>query len=94
MKAPDMDKSVLGHFAANVRRNAELTTVELGKIDNSLRNLQSEDIAVITVCTNSRDEEDGTVKVDIDPKAVPALKQARSRTELETFFRYLLSLGY
>ncbi|WP_181276317.1 LCP family protein [Brevibacterium oceani] len=94
VKDPNKGAAVLAHFAAGIRHNAELTTVELGKIGNSLRTLQSNDIAVVTVPANSRREDDGAVRVDFDPEAVPALKQALAGTELADFFRYLASLGY
>lgn len=94
VKDPDKGAAVLGHFASGIQHNAELTTVELGKITNSLRTLQSDDIAVVTVPTNSRREDDGTVKVDVDPEALPSLKQALAGTDLPEFFRYLVSLGY
>src|SRR5699024_3254169 len=94
VKDPNKGETVLGHFASGIQHNAELTTVELGKIANSLRGLQSDDIAVVTVPTNSRRNGDGTVKVDFDPEAVPALKNALSGIELPGFFRYLVKLGY
>ncbi|WP_166969668.1 LCP family protein [Brevibacterium atlanticum] len=94
VKDPNKGAAVLGHFAAGIRHNAELTTLELGKIGNNLRSLQSDDIAVVTVPSNSSREDDGNVKVDFDPEAVPALKQALAGTELQDFFRYLVSLGY
>ncbi|AZT92204.1 hypothetical protein [Brevibacterium aurantiacum] len=61
---------------------------------NSLRTLQNDDIAVVTVPTKSRREEDGTVIIDFDPEAVPALKNALTSNDLADFFRYLVSLGY
>ena len=85
---------VLGHFASGIQHNAELSTGELVKIANSLRTLQTDDIAVVTVPTNSRREEDGAVIIDFDPEAVPALKNALARNDLADFFRYLVSLGY
>ncbi|WP_210604475.1 LCP family protein [Brevibacterium oceani] len=94
VKDPNKGAAVLGHFAAGIRHNPELTTLELGKIGNGLRALQSDDIAVVTVPTNSRREEDGAVKVDFDPEAVPALKNALHSQDLPAFFRYIVSLGY
>lgn len=93
-KDPNKGAAVLGHFAPGIRHNAELTTLELGKIGNSIHTMQSDDTAVVTVPTNSRREDDGAVKVDFDPDAVPALKQALVGTDLPDFFRYLVSLGY
>lgn len=94
VKDPNKGAAVLGHFASGIQRNAELTTVELGKIANNLRALQSDDIAVVTVPTNSRREDDGTVIIDFDPEAVPALKNALTGNDLANFLRHLVSLGY
>ncbi|WP_025776682.1 LCP family protein [Brevibacterium sp. VCM10] len=94
VKDPNKGAAVLGHFASGIQHNAELTTGELGKIANTLRTLQTDDIAVVTVPTNSRREEDGTVIIDFDPEAVPALKNALVGNDLADFFRYLVSLGY
>lgn len=91
---PNKGASVLGHFAAGVHHDAELTTVELGKIANRLRPFHADDIAVVTVPTNSRRDDDGGVKVDFDPEAMPALKNALVGNETPGFFRYLVSLGY
>src|SRR5699024_5595371 len=60
-KDPNKGATVLGHLASGIQHNAELTTIELGKIANSLRTLQADDIAVVTVPTNSRRNDDGTV---------------------------------
>ncbi|MGC2940928.1 MULTISPECIES: LCP family protein [unclassified Brevibacterium] len=94
VKDPNKGAAVLGHFASGIQHNAELTTVELGKIANSLRTLQSDDIAVVTVPTNSRREDDGAVSIDFDPEAVPALKNSLASNDLPEFSRYLVSLGY
>lgn len=94
VKDPNKGAAVLGHFASGIQHNAELTTSELVKIANSLRTLQTDDIAVVTVPTNSRREDDGTVIIDFDPEAVPALKNALTSNDLADFFRYLVSLGY
>ncbi|WP_241897058.1 LCP family protein [Brevibacterium epidermidis] len=94
VKDPNKGAAVLGHFASGIQHNAELTTSELVKIANSLRTRQNDDIAVVTVPTNSRREDDGTVTIDFDPEAVPALKNAFASNELADFFRYLRSLGY
>ncbi|WP_152349323.1 LCP family protein [Brevibacterium sp. CFH 10365] len=94
VKDPNKGAAVLGHFASGIQHNAELTTVELGKIANSLRTLQADDIAVVTVPTNSRREEDGTVIIDFDPEAMPALKSSLAGNDLAGFFRHLVSLGY
>lgn len=94
VKDPNKGAAVLGHFASGIQHNAELTTVELGKIANSLRSLQLDDIAVVTVPTNSRREDNGTVIIDFDPEAVPALKSALTGNDSPDFFRYLVSLGY
>ncbi len=93
-KDPNKGATVLGHFASGIQRNAELTTVELGKVANSLRTLQADDIAVVTVPTNSRRNDDGTVTIDFDPEAMPAMKSALAGNDLPDFFRYLVSLGY
>lgn len=74
--------------------NAELTISELGNIANRLRTLQNDDIAVVTVPTKSRREEDGTVIIDFDPEAASALKKTLASNDLADFFRYLVSLGY
>ena len=94
VKDPNKGAAVLGHFASGIQHNAELTTGELVKIANGLRTLQTDDIAVVTVPTKSRREEDGTVIIDFDPEAVPALKNALASNDLTDFFRYLVSLGY
>ena len=94
VKDPNKGAAVLGHFASGIQHNAELTTSELVKIANRLRTLQTEDLAVVTVPTNSRREEDGTVIIDFDPEAVRALKNALTSNDLADFFRYLVSLGY
>jgi hypothetical protein len=94
VKDPNKGAAVLGHFASGIRHNAELTTSELVKIANGLRTLQNDDIAVATVPTNSRREDDGTVIIDFDSEAVPALKNAMASNDLADFFRYLVSLGY
>lgn len=93
-KDPNKGAAVLGDFALGIRHDAKLTTIELGKIANSLRQLQTDDLAVVTVPTNSRREADGTVLVDFDPEALPALKNALAGNDLPDFFRYLASLGY
>lgn len=94
VKDPNKGAIVLGHFASGIRHNAALTTVELGKIANTLRSLQSDDIAVVTVPANSRREGDGTVIIDFDPEAMPALKNALAGNDFADFLRYLVSLGY
>ncbi|AZL04622.1 LCP family protein [Brevibacterium aurantiacum] len=93
-KDPNKGAAVLSHFASGIQRDAALTTLELGKIANSLRQLQADDIAVVTVPTNSRREDNGTVLVDFDPEATAALKGALAGNDLPDFFRYLVSLGY
>lgn len=94
--AKDSNKgaTVLGHFASGIHHDSGLTTIQLAKIANSLRQLESDDIAVVTVPTISRREDDGTVIIDFDAEAVPALKDALTGKELPDFFRYLVSLGY
>lgn len=94
VKDPNKGATVLGHFASGIQHNAELSTVELGKIANTLRGLQTDDIAVVTVPTNSRREDDGTVIIDFDPEAMPALKGALTANDLADLLRYLVSLGY
>ncbi|WP_193084666.1 LCP family protein [Brevibacterium aurantiacum] len=93
-KEPNKAAAVLGHFASGIHHDATLTTLELGKIANSLRQLESDDIAVVTIPTTSRREDDGTVIIDFDAEAMPALKEALAGTDLPDFFRYLVSLGY
>jgi anionic cell wall polymer biosynthesis LytR-Cps2A-Psr (LCP) family protein len=94
VKDPNKGAAVLGHFASGIQHNAELTTSELVKVANGLRTLQTDDIAVVTVPTKSRREDDGTVIIDFDPEAVPALRNALAGNDLVDFFRYLVSLGY
>ena len=94
VKDPNKGAAVLGHFASGIQHNAELTTSELVKIANGLRTLQTDDIVVVTVPTNSRRKEDGTVIIDFDPEAVPAVKNALTSNDIADFFRYLVSLGY
>lgn len=93
-KDPNKAATVLGHFASGIQHDAALTKVELGKISNSLRQLGSDDIAVVTIPTTSRREDDGTVIIDFDAEAMPALKDALAGNDLPDFFRYLVSLGY
>src|SRR5699024_7485981 len=93
-KDPNKAATVLGHFASGIQHNAALTTVELGKIANSLRALRADDLAVVTVPTNSRRNDDGTVIIDVDPEAMPAMQNALAGNDLPEFFRYLVSLGY
>ncbi|WP_209373797.1 LCP family protein [Brevibacterium renqingii] len=94
VKDPNKGAAVLGHFASGIQHNAELTTVELSKIANTLRAVQSDDVAVVTVPTNSHREDDGTVVVEFDPEAAPALKQALAHDDFADLLRYLVSLGY
>ena len=93
-KDPNKGATVLGHFASGIRHDTALTTLELGKIANSLRQLESDDIAVVTIPTTSRREDDGIVIIDLDAEAMPALKGALAGNDLPDFFRYLVSLGY
>ena len=93
-KDPNKGAAVLGHFASGTCHDEELNTIELGKLGNSLRQLQAEHIAVITVPTNSHRNDDGTVIVDFDADALPPLKSALAGNDLPDFFRYLVSLGY
>lgn len=94
VKDPNKGAAVLGHFASGIQHNAELTTGELVKIANGLRTLQTDDIAVVTVPTNSRRLEEGNVVIDFDSEAMPELQQALAGTDLQAFFRYLITLGY
>ncbi|WP_193081162.1 LCP family protein [Brevibacterium aurantiacum] len=94
VKDPNKGAAVLGHFASGIQHNAELTTSELVKIANGPRTLQTDDIAVVTVPTHSRRKKDGTVIIDFDPEAVPAVKNALTSNDIADFFRYLVSLGY
>ncbi|WP_235349686.1 LCP family glycopolymer transferase [Brevibacterium sp. UCMA 11752] len=91
---PNKGAAVLAHFGPGIQHNAELTTVELDKITNDLRTLQTDDIAVVTVLTNSRRLEDGKVVIDFGPEAMPDLKKVLSGSGLADFFRHLVSLGY
>lgn len=93
-KEPNKAATVLGHFASGIHHDAALTTLELAKIANSLRQLESDDIAVVTIPTTSRREDEGTVIIDFDAEAMPALKGAMAGNDLPDFFRYLVSLGY
>lgn len=93
-KDPNKGATVLGHFASGIHHDAGLTTLELGKIANSVRQLASDDIAVVTIPTTSRRADDGTVFIDFDAEAMPALKGALAGQDLPDFFRYLVSLGY
>ena len=93
-KDPNKAAAVLGHFAAGTHHDAALTTLELGKIANKIRRLEQDDVAVVTVPTISRREDEDTVIIDFDPEALPALKEAMTGQGLPDFFRYLVSLGY
>lgn len=93
-KDPNKAASVLGHFASGIHHDAALTTVELAKIAKNLRQLQADDIAVVTIPTTSRREDNGTVSIDFDAEATPALKDAMAGDHLPAFFKYLVSLGY
>ena len=93
-KDPNKGATVLGHFASGIHHDAGLTTLELGKIANTLRQLESDDTAVVTIPTTSRREDDGTVIIDFDAEGMPALKDALTGKDLPDFFRYLVSLGY
>lgn len=93
-KEPNKAASVLGHFASGIHHDAALTTVELAKIAKNLRQLQADDIAVVTIPTTSRREDNGTVTIDFDAEAMPALKDAMVGNHLPDFFKYLVSLGY
>ncbi|MCF2585808.1 LCP family protein [Brevibacterium sp. UCMA 11752] len=93
-KDPHKGATVLGHFASGIHHDQALTTLELAKIANSLRQLESDDIAVVTIPTTSRREDDGDVIIDFDAEAMPALKDALAGKDLPDFFRYLVSLGY
>lgn len=93
-KDPNKGATVLSHFASGIHHDAALTTLELGKLANNLRQLQTDDIAVVTVPTNSRRTEGGTVIIDFDPEAMPAPKDALADNDLPDLFRYLVSLGY
>ena len=94
IKNPAKGAAVLSHFASGINRSSALTTAELGKIANNLRHLKSDDVAVVVVPANSRRDDDGTVLVDFDAEALPALKNALTGQDLPDFFRYLVSLGY
>ncbi|MBM6590557.1 LCP family protein [Brevibacterium sp. RIT 803] len=93
-KDPNKGATVLGHFASGIHHDQALTTLELAKIAHSLRQLESDDIAVVTIPTTSRREDNGTVIIDLDAEAMPALKDALAGNDLPDFFRYLVSLGY
>ena len=93
-KDPNKGATVLGHFASGIHHDKALTTLELAKIANSLRQLESDDIAVVTIPTTSHREDDGAVIIDLDAEAMPALEGALAGNDLPDFFRYLVSLGY
>lgn len=87
-------RTVLSHFASGIHHDAALTTLELGKLANSLRQLQPDDIAAVTAPTNSCRTDGGAALIDFGPEAMPALKEALAGNDLPEFFRYLVSLGY
>ena len=94
VKDPSKGRAMLGHFARDSAQRRDRPQSELVKIANNLRTLQTDDIAVITVPTNSRREDDGTVIINFDPEVVPALKNSLTSNDLAHFFRYLITLGY
>lgn len=93
-KDPNKAAVVLGHLAGGIHHDTALTTLELGKIANSLRQVSADDIAVVTVPTNSHRWDNGTVVIDFAPESLPSLKAALAGNDLPDFFRYLVSLGY
>lgn len=94
IKDPAKGAAMLSHLASGISRSSALTIAELSKIANSLRQLKSDDVAVVVVPANSRRADDGTVTVDFDPEALPALKNALAGQDSPDFFRYLVSRGY
>lgn len=85
---------MLGAVSAGVLTDAGLTTVELGKVANAIRQIPQDDVVTVTVPSKSERLDDGTVQVTFDAEAVPALRQALAGTDLKEFLHYLASLGY
>ncbi|QQB15454.1 LCP family protein [Brevibacterium casei] len=94
VKDPAKLTTVLGTVSAGVLTDAGLTTVELGKVANAIRQIPQDDVVTVTVPSKSERLDDGTVQVTFDAEAVPALRQALAGTDLKEFLHYLASLGY
>lgn len=93
-KDPAKLTAVLSAVAAGVRTDARLTTIELGKLANVIRQIPQDDVIAVTVPAKSQRIDDGTVRVTFDAEAVPALRQALAGEDLKEFLRYVASLGY
>lgn len=93
-KDPAKLTAVLSAVAAGVRTDAGLTTIELGKLANVIRQIPQDDVIAVTVPAKSQRIDDGTVRVTFDPEALPALRQALAGEDLKEFLRYVASLGY
>ncbi|GAA0037304.1 LCP family protein [Brevibacterium metallidurans] len=93
-KDPAKLTAVLGAVAAGVRTDAGLTTIELGKLANVIRQIPQDDVIAVTVPATSQRIDDGTVRVTFDAEALPALRQALAGEDLKEFLRYVASLGY
>ncbi|MBE4695228.1 transcriptional regulator [Brevibacterium casei] len=93
-KDPAKLTAVLGAVSAGVRTDRGLTTIELGKFANVIRQIPQDDVVAVTVPATSERLEDGTVRVSFDAEALPALRQALGGHDLKEFLRYVASLGY
>ncbi|MFF8895538.1 LCP family protein [Brevibacterium casei] len=93
-KDPAKLTAVLGAVSAGVRTDDGLTTIELGKFANAIRQIPQEDVIAVTVPAKSERLADGTVRVAFDAEALPALRQALGGHDLKEFLRYVASLGY
>lgn len=93
-KDPAKLTAVLSAVSAGVRTDRGLTTIELGKLANVIRQIPQDDVVAVTVPATSERLEDGTVRVSFDAEALPALRQALGGHDLKEFLRYVASLGY
>lgn len=93
-KDPAKLTAVLGAVSAGVRTDDGLTTIELGKFANAIRQIPQDDVVAVTVPAKSERLADGTVRVAFDAEALPALRQALVGHDLKEFLRYVASLGY
>lgn len=93
-QSPAKLASVLGHIAHGARKDSRLSTLELGKLGRELRSVAADDLVAVTVPSRSRREEDGSVTVDFDQEAAPALREALHDGQAAEFVRGLASMGY
>ena len=93
-KDPAKLTAVLSAVSSGVRTDRGLTTIELGKFANVIRQIPQDDVVAVTVPATSERLEDGTVRVSFDAEALPALRQALGGHDLKEFLRYVASLGY